>query len=289
MSFYELGSDELTISVNDLGAELSSVRDRQGRELLWQGGEAWGRRAPILFPIVGRLPGNQLLSGGDSFRMTQHGFARDQPFVVEQSNESSCLFTLTDNPETMAQFPFLFRLQVRYTVIGDTVEVQTTVTNPGERTLSASLGEHPGFQWPLPGAASRDGHAIEFAVDEPAPIRRIDANGLLAPEPFPTPVVGRTLALDDSLFADDAVIFDQLSSRSVRYTAPGAPTISLAFPDFPLLGVWTNPPGRYVCIEPWFGMTSPAGFDGDFREKPGQFALNPGESRVFVYRIAVTP
>jgi galactose mutarotase-like enzyme len=289
VSFYELASDELKISVNDLGAELSSVRDREGRELLWQGGEAWARRAPILFPIVGRLPGNQLLSDGESFRMTQHGFARDQPFAVEQSSESSCVFTLADNPETRAQFPFPFRLQVRYSVIGGTVEVQTTVTNPGESMLSASLGEHPGFQWPLPGADSRDDHTIEFAVDEPAPIRRIDADGLLVPEPFPTPVVGNTLALDDSLFTDDAVIFDRLDSRSVRYTAPGAPTITLEFPDFPLLGVWTNPPGRYVCIEPWFGMTSPASFDGDFREKPGQFALTAGESRAFVYKIVVTP
>jgi galactose mutarotase-like enzyme len=289
VSFYELVSDSLRISVNDLGAELSSVRDRQGRELLWQGGEAWARRAPILFPIVGRLPGNQLISGGKAFRMTQHGFARDQLFAVEQSSESSCVFTLTDNPETLAQFPFPFRLQIRYTVIGDTVEVQTTVTNPGESALSASLGEHPGFQWPLPGADSRDGHTIAFAVDEPAPIRRIDANGLLAPEPFPTPVVGNTLTLDDSLFTDDAIIFDRLESRSVRYTAPGAPTITLTFPDFPLLGIWTNPPGRYVCIEPWFGMTAPADFDGDIREKPGQFVLKPGESRVFDYSIAVTP
>jgi galactose mutarotase-like enzyme len=289
VSFYELASDSLKITVNDLGAELSSVRDRHGRELLWQGGEAWARRAPILFPIVGRLPGNHLVSGGDAYRMTQHGFARDQLFAVERSSDSSCVFTLTDNPETLAQFPFPFRLQVGYTVIGDTVEVATTVTNPGESTLSASLGEHPGFQWPLPGAASRDGHTLEFAVDELAPIRRIDAGGLLDPEPFPTPVVGSTLALDESLFAEDAIIFDLLNSRSVRYTAPGAPTITLAFPDFPLLGVWTNPPGRYVCIEPWFGMTSPADFDGDFREKPGQFALKAGESRVFHYSIAVTP
>jgi galactose mutarotase-like enzyme len=288
VSYYELSSDSLRISVNDLGAELSSFRDRQGRELLWQGGDAWARRAPILFPIVGRLPGNQLLSGGESFRMTQHGFARDQPFSVEQTSDSSCVFTLTDNAETQAQFPFPFRLQVRYSVIGDTVEVHTTVTNPGESTLTASLGEHPGFQWPLPGADSRDGHTIEFAVDEPAPIRRIDADGLLAPEPFPTPVIGSTLELDDSLFADDAVIFDQLNSRSARYTAPGAPIITMTFPDFPLLGVWTNPPGRYVCIEPWFGMTSPAGFAREFREKPGQFVLDPGEFRVFFYSIAVS-
>ena len=73
----------------------------------------------------------------------------------------------------------------------------------------------------------------------------------------------------------------------MRYSAPGAPAITVAFPDFPLLGVWSKVPGEFVCIEPWYGMTTPKGFEGDFSEKPGQFALEPGQSRTLVQSIRV--
>ncbi len=42
-----------------------------------------------------------------------------------------------------------------------------------------------------------------FAQDEPAPIRRLN-EGLLRPEPFPTPIEGRVLKLRENLFAADA-------------------------------------------------------------------------------------
>lgn len=287
MTFYGLADEALSVSIDDLGAELSSVRDAEGRELLWQGGPAWGRRAPVLFPIVGRLPNDELLLGRQVFTMTQHGFARDQRFEAERTSDSSITFTLADNEETRRHFPFAFRLRLRYTLTQGTLELRYSLENPGEETLHASLGAHPGFRWPLPGADSRAEHVIEFEHAEPAPIRRIDGDGLLIAERFPTPVAGDRLELRDSLFADDAIIFDKLGSRSVKYSAPGAPTIRVAFPDFPVLGVWSNPPGGFVCIEPWYGMTSPQDFHGDFRDKPGQLALAPGESRVLAFSIDI--
>jgi galactose mutarotase-like enzyme len=78
-----------------------------------------------------------------------------------------------------------------------------------------------------------------------------------------------------------------LSSRSVRYSAPGAPSITVDYPDFPLLGVWSKAPGEFVCIEPWFGMTAPLGFAGEYDSKPGQFVLEPGQERTFAHSITV--
>ena len=37
--------------------------------------------APVLFPIVGRLRDDTLVHQGRSYRMTQHGFARDRRFT----------------------------------------------------------------------------------------------------------------------------------------------------------------------------------------------------------------
>lgn len=71
----------MIISVSKKGAELQSIV-ANGREFLWQGNPAfWGRRAPILFPIVGRLADDTLRINGHEYTMKQHGFARDSEFV----------------------------------------------------------------------------------------------------------------------------------------------------------------------------------------------------------------
>lgn len=289
MPFHAITDGALSVEINSQGAELSSLKTATGQELLWQGGPVWPRRAPILFPIVGRMPGDELIHDGVAHPIRQHGFARDSAFAVEQVSASEVVFTLTDSAGTLAAFPFPFRLEVRFSVAGSRLDIRHTVTNTGDEGFSASLGGHPGFAWPLAPGVSREAHTIEFAQDEPAPIRRI-ADGLVLPDPVATPVEGSTLRLHDELFVDDAIIFDALTSRSLVYSAPGAPAISIDFPDFPLLGVWSRAPGHYVCIEPWFGMTAPVGFTGEYDTKPGQFRLEPGESRQFAYSIGiVTP
>ena len=43
----------LTVDIEDLGAQLSSVRNHHGTEYLWQGdADIWARRAPSLFWAV---------------------------------------------------------------------------------------------------------------------------------------------------------------------------------------------------------------------------------------------
>ena len=286
MNLCTLENGIIRVSVDDAGAELSSLRDQFGRELLWQGESVWTRRAPILFPIVGQLPGGILTHNGKDYPIGQHGFARDERFEASGQTETSVVFTLVDSAETRVHFPFAFRLQVRYSIALATLTVQTTVTNTDQAPFSASLGEHPGFAWPLSPGIAREAHTIEFPELESFPIRRI-VDGLLVAESQPTPVVGRVLSLNDSLFEDDAIIFDRLASRSVRYTAPGAPAVSIAFDDFAQLGLWSKAPGQFVCIEPWFGMTAPQGFAGEYSEKPHQFVLAPQESRNFTYSITI--
>ncbi|MES2170272.1 MAG: aldose 1-epimerase family protein [Actinomycetota bacterium] len=283
-----LDNGSLRAAINPVGAELNSLTDRKGREYLWQGGKSWPRRAPILFPIVGRMPEDELVVDGRSYRIHQHGFARDMVFAITEESVTSALFTLRDTPESLAQFPFPFTLAVRYSLEGERLGVLTTVTNSGTEAFSASLGEHPGFAWPLVATVARDWYTLEFPHDEAEPIRRLGSGGLLADQTFPTPVVGRTLTLNDALFDDDAVIFDRLRSRSVRYSAPEGPSITVDFDDFPFLGVWSRTPGDFLCIEPWFGMAAPEGFSGDYSTKPGQFTLAPGDVLSFAHGITVS-
>ena len=47
-----ISNSVLTVGVSEHGAELQSIQ-KNGKEYLWQGDTRfWGRRSPVLFPIV---------------------------------------------------------------------------------------------------------------------------------------------------------------------------------------------------------------------------------------------
>jgi len=283
MPDHVITSGRLTARIAADGAELQSVQDAAGQEYLWQAGPQWPRHAPVLFPIVGRLAADTLRHDGQSYRLTQHGFARDRQFAWVERTASTCRLALADDEDTRARYPFAFRFEVFYEVAAATLSVTFTIHNTGERTLPASMGAHPAFRWPLPGRADKSGHTLEFSAEEPAPIRRL-TGGLLRPDPMPSPIQGRSLALADDLFADDAIILDKLASKSVRFSAPGAPGLEVSWDGFAELGLWMKPGAEFLCIEPWAGYASPIGFDGEFAAKPGLLLIPPGEQRAATHR-----
>jgi len=282
-----ISSGELVAEIDPLGAQLSSLKARAALDLLWDGDPAvWAGRAPLLFPIVGVLVGGAYRLGSKSYALSRHGFARGKLFAVGPVSSSSAVFKLTADDASLRIYPFPFELEVRYELAAATLSVSTWIRNRGDADMPASFGYHPGFRWPLPFSQPRSAHFIEFEHGEAAPFRRIDSKGLLTPETHPTPIVGRRVALDDSLFQEDVLIFDQLKSRSVTYGGGSGPRIRIGFPDAPYLGLWTKPGAPFICIEPWHGVTDPEGFSGDFKDKPGVFVLGAGAS--FSTRMDIT-
>jgi galactose mutarotase-like enzyme len=272
-----LNSADIHVEVNPLGAQLSVLRDRSGRDLLWDGDpQVWAGRAPILFPIIGAVVGGNYKLGTKTYSLSRHGFARGKIFEVVTAAASSATFRLKADESTLQVYPFQFELDVHFAVNGTTLSVKTSVLNTGSGSMPASIGYHPAFRWPLPFGRPRAGHFIEFASDEPAPIRRLDAKGLLTSERHPTPVSNGRLMLEDSLFQDDVVIFDKFRSRSVTYGAADGPRIQVSYPDATYLGIWTKPGANFVCIEPWRGIADVEGFSGDFTAKEGVFNVAPG-------------
>lgn len=279
--FVELpGSAGLSAAIDPEGAQLSVLRNAAGEDLLWNGDPAfWKGRAPILFPIVGALNGGHFRWRGQRFALPRHGFARNRPFELIRSDNESALFRQTDGSSTHARYPFAFELDVEFRISGRCLTTTATVRNSGDQALPASVGFHPALRWPLPGGQARSEYHIEFECDEPAPIRRLDADGLLLPESFASPVQGRRLALDDALFAPDVLIFDQFNSRSLVYGAGTGPRIKVGYPDATHLGLWTKPGAGFLCIEPWRGVADPVGFAGEFSDKPGVFLVEPDQTR----------
>jgi galactose mutarotase-like enzyme len=286
MDRHVMSNGTLSATVKADGAELCSLRDSAGGEIMWQAASIWPRHAPVLFPIIGRLKDDMLRHDGKTYRLPQHGFARDKRFAWLNRSATACRLVLHDDADTRAVYPFAFRLEIAFVLDEDAVEQRFTVTNPGRGILPASLGAHPGFGWPLAEGVDKAAYLLEFAEPETAPVRRL-ADGLLKTQPEATPIAGRTLALQPTLFEADAVILPSPASRSVRYTAPGSPAVEIAWEGFNQLGLWSRPGGDFLCIEPWHGMASPVDFDGELTDKPGLMLIPPGEHRTLSLRIRV--
>ena len=282
-----LRNRDLEVEASPLGAELVALRDAGGRDFLWDGDPAfWKGRAPLLFPIVGKVPDDLLLIDGKTTPMRQHGLARICTFDRVASDDASCVFRLEASDAAREIYPFDFRLDVRYALDGPTLTIEATVGNRGEAPMPFSFGFHPALRWPLPGGGPKAQHEIVFSDEEEAPVRRL-AGGLLRDAPAATPIVGRRLALSEALFDDDVLILDAVYSRALDYRSPHGPIVKVRFPAMPHLGLWSKPGAGFLCIEPWQGYAAPEGFRGELATKPGTVALQPGESRVFAMSLEI--
>ena len=273
----------LSGEIDPLGAELWSLRDAQGRDLMTDADPRWWTgHAPLLFPFVGRSRGDAYRLDGREYPMPQHGFARRRDFALVDRDAGRALFRLEADSDSRAIYPFDFRLDMGFAVEGATLRMTATVSNRGEADMPFSFGYHPAFAWPLPYGGAAADHRITFERPEPAPIRKVgDEPGLIARGSVPSPVEGDTLVPTHAMFEGDALIWDDLASRSLTWGAPGHPHLRIDFPDTPWLGLWQKPGAHYLCVEPWAGMADLVGFDGDVWDKPGIMALLPGDSRSF--------
>lgn len=274
-------SDNLSAQINPLGAELVSLKNSAGDEIMSDGDPAfWRGRAPILFPIVGQLRHGQYRLNGKSYGLEKHGFARRSKFTLREHDADKAVFTLCSNDVTRNQYPFDFQLKMIFEVRDNQLLMTAQVSNKGDCDMPFSFGFHPAFAWPLP--FGNGDHKIIFDQDEPAPIRRIGIEaGLIEPALHDSPVDGNILIPTFDHFENDAMIWDNLKSRRLSWGDPDSTHLDIEFPDTQWLGIWQKPRAKFLCIEPWAGMADPVGFDGDFTDKPGVMMLAPDESKSF--------
>jgi len=248
-----------------------------GLDVLWSGDPVWwNRRAPVLFPIVGRLRGDAATWRGREIRLGQHGFARDRRFAIAARGASSARFELADDAETRDAYPFAFHLAVIYRLAAEAVEITYAVFNPADEELPFSLGAHPGFRCPLLAGDRFEDHEIVFAQEERVQ-RHAVHDGLIAAATEPLLSGERVLPLTPGLFDRGALVFADLVSRRVTLRSRRSDHgVELSFAGFPFFAVWSKPGAPFVCLEPWCGLADPVAATGRFEDKPGLIVLPPG-------------
>lgn len=290
-----LTSATARVEIATHGAELTSFVDlASGREYLWQADPAqWARHAPLLFPIVGKLPENTYLLHDQPLSLPQHGFARDQEFTVIHEDAASLTFQLMANAATKPEYPFEFELRVRYELRGRVLTVGWHVRNPAAagHDLLFSIGAHPAFNCPLQPSAGEQFGDYAFHFDHPVTLhRQLLSGGLRSGQTAQVLANEATLPLSYELFKDDALVFDhfdftRLTLQKVDKTGP---FVRMQFAGFPYLGLWTKGPGaHFVCIEPWQGVASPVGPPQELSEKEGILTLAPSQMFDVSYSIEI--
>ncbi len=145
----KISSAAVTVVCLQEGAMLHSLV-KDGVEYLWQGDkEHWGGQAPVCFPIVGVLKGGKANAFGKPCEMKRHGVARINPFEIKEQGPNSVCFVQKSSEKTKREFPFDYLLQIKYTVLGNSVTTEYTVKNTGNCKLPFQIGGHPAFNCPL--------------------------------------------------------------------------------------------------------------------------------------------
>lgn len=279
MSLYFLENEFLKIEVNSCGAELYSLQ-RKSAEYLWQGDEKyWGRRSPVLFPVVGKYKNLETSYKGVTYRLGQHGFARDSEFSLIRQTENSLSFELLSSGETLKAYPFRFRLVCSYILEGSSVRVGWTVENTDNQTIYFSIGAHPAFyiEKGKTVLTMKNGTDIKYNL--------INEQGLYTPQRYD---IGASFTLTEELFDNDALIIENSGVDEISLSDENGEYLSVSF-DAPLFGIWSpakkNAP--FVCIEPWFGRCDGADFEGDITEREWGNSLKTGEKFCKEYKITV--
>lgn len=281
-----IANDHLTATIADLGAELQSLDLPDGRPLLWHGDPAfWAGRAPVLFPIVGRAPGDRIAVHGQTAPMAQHGFARRSRFTLTAADARSCRHELAASAETRAIYPCEFRLAITHALDGARLTIRAEVTNEGQTPMPFGFGFHPAFLWPLPGAAGRVHRVVLDNGASPA-LARLEG-GFLPEQRHPSPFDGGVLPLDPAQFVTDAMIFPEGAGSGLTYGAEGGPALQFRFENLPHLALWSKPGAPFVCIEPWHGMAARCGGPPDIAARPGSILLAAGASARFACQITL--
>ncbi|GFH40932.1 aldose 1-epimerase family protein [Pseudolactococcus insecticola] len=289
MTTSKLSNDSLTLAIDTFGAELHSIK-KDNVEYLWQGNpEFWGRQAPVLFPIVGKLKNGTYTLDKKSYQLSGHGFARDNEFELIDSDKDELVYELKDSKETKRVYPYDFRLRVSYKLTKNRLSVKWEVKNQDDKDLYFGIGAHPAFNVPLENGSFEDykltispAQKREFIpLDAAAGTIKLDEKHTVTASEFP---------LTRELFKDDALIFETPGATQVTLSnSVNSRSVKISWENMPFVGLWSPYPREapFVCIEPWCGIADDENTDGELSTKFGINTLAPGKKFKAGYTIEI--
>lgn len=287
----KIENEFLIAEINDFGAELVSLKSKKtGTEYLWQGNpEYWKGRAPILFPICGRLYQGKYIYKNIEYEMTIHGIARFFEYRLTSFEENKISLTLSSNEKTKESYPFDFEFTVTYTLNERVLKTEFDIKNNGDCIMPFSYGGHPGFNVPFTNNDCFDDYYVEFDKDKLKRMIFSDSH-LYTENTEDYNLDNKKLHLHHHLFDNDGVFFEMKNGSATLKSYKNDTTLEVSFADMTCLGLWHKPKSDapYVCIEPWHGVPSDDGKIDDLSTKRQMISLNSNEKYTGSFSIKIT-
>ncbi|MBQ7976532.1 MAG: aldose 1-epimerase family protein [Clostridia bacterium] len=270
-----ISNNQLNVTISTLGAEMISIQ-KAGKELLWQGDPSvWTGHAPVLFPVCGGLKDSKFIFEGKEYTQPRHGFARTKEFQLEASDCDMATFLLTSDEETLKNYPFEFEFRITYKLSGTKLSVEYNIKNTTNKTMYFSVGSHEAYNCP----EGIEEYSVIFEKPEDLRYNSLTPEGQLI---YETKTLGdgvTELPLKYKYFEKDALVFTGIKSRkAVLKNNKTGYSIEVAFPGKDYFLLWTKPNGKYICLEPWCGITDFVDSNYDITKKKGINALEANQS-----------
>lgn len=223
---------------------------------------------PFLFPIFGRLKDGKYTMDGKEYAMEIHGFGHTSIWQVAAYTKNSLRLVLEANEETLAQYPFHFRVELCFTAENGSVSIDQKYENLDNRPMPYNFGFHPYFRVEelshiqvettaeshfdfMAGKSLPFGHGtLGVTLPEGAPETGAALMGVTGPTILHIPEEGRQLTMEFS-------------------------------EDFPQHVLWTPANKPFLCVEPINGTA-------DGLNKGIHLTLNPGETNEATLRLTPT-
>jgi galactose mutarotase-like enzyme len=275
-----LSSPFLTAEISPTGATLTGLQYRPLEntaplELMGQWSSGSGMTSGyVMAPAIGVISDSGSFTyRGETFASGKHGFARKSLFTCTKQTADSAAFVFTHDPVmSPGLYPLMHRLEIEYTLQLKSLTIQMSIINTSAYEMPIGAGLHPAFHWPLPGAASRDGHILTVktvaiktgTVGAGMPqgteiYRSIDGkiySDAKGENPFDK---NNVWPLRAKQFAKDAFFFiypEQADTELIFQAPPHQTSLHFNLQGWNGFGIWSRPgdESAFICVEPASGV-----------------------------------
>jgi galactose mutarotase-like enzyme len=284
---HTIENSNLICIIESKGAEIRSLVNKiTGEEYIWQiDGKVWGSSSPVLFPAIGKIKESKIVFEGKEYAMSKHGIVRNNDQLNFKSiDDSACSFTLNSSSDTLKKYPCEFSFIVSFKILENRLVMNYSVENLDSIPMHFGCGGHTAYACPISEETKLSDYSIEFPTQQPLMANTLGDTGLLSHQLRKIESQAGLLALSDTLFNQDALIFSNINWDWVRLRKKNQTKgIKVRFKGYPNLALWSKPGADYVCIEPWLGLPDHEDESLDLSKKLTLKTIAPNE----VFSIAI--
>ena len=291
---YQIKNEFYTVTVAKLGAELISVKDKNGVEYVWQNEEKkfWKGHAPLLFPVCGTIKTGFYYFDGKEYPTRQHGFARNMIFDLESITDTKLVMSIGTCEETLEQYPFDFKLTATYELNGEKLTLTVDIDNKSDKVMPFMFGWHPAFNLPCDAGQDIESYTAKFEGNKETVTWKalFDMDEIKGGCFYDYALEnGAYRVKEEEMYKQDTIVFFN-AGKSAYLSAEGYPfSIDMSWSEnLKTLCFWKDEynEAKYLCVEPWTGLLDHSGTRSslDFSERE-TVKLAPGKTESFFFNM----